>query len=77
MSQPFRCTLLLLAMVGHLVIIATAVDLVNIPGPRDGETATAGICPAQESRDAAIKNIRDSVEAITQDLILTAWSRES
>jgi hypothetical protein len=67
MSQLIWCTVLLL--VGRSAIIATAVELVNIPGPGNGETAAAGICLAQESRDAAIKTIRDSVEMITQNLI--------
>ena len=70
MSQLIWCTALLLAIVGHSVITTTAVDLVNIPGPGNGETASAGICLTQESRDAAIKNIRDSVQAITQDFLL-------
>ena len=63
MSQLTQCTIMLLAV--HSTITAS-VDLVNIL-PVTGETA-AGTCPAQESRDAAIQNIKASVDTLTQNL---------
>ena len=65
MSRLTWCTVLLL--VGQFAAITATVNLVNIPG--NGETA-AGICPAQESRDTAIQNMRASVDTITQNLII-------
>ena len=65
MLQLTHCNVLL-ALVVHSAITAT-VDLVNIPG--DGEIAADTQCPAQESRGAAIQNIRASVDTITQNLI--------
>ena len=69
MGQINRYFFTVLLFVGQLAITAAAVDLVNIP--ENGESAAdQGICPVQESRDAAIQNIRASVDTITQKLIV-------
>ena len=65
MLQLTHCNVLL-TLVIHSAITAT-VDLVNIPG--DGEIAAETQCPAQESKGAAIQNIRASIDMITQNLM--------
>ena len=62
MARIFQCTMIILLLAVNSAGTAT-VDLVNIPG--NGETVD-GICPAQESREAGIHNIRASVETAIQ-----------